>query len=309
MTVLLTASTGGHLAQLHRMRRHLPLDGADVVWLTFDTPQSRSLLAAEHVHFLHYTAPRDWRNVLRNTAQVPGLVRRHGVERAYSTGSGIALSVLPLASRMGVQCHYIESAARSTGPSVTGHALALVPGVRTYTQYDAWASPRWRKAVSVFDDFVPVAAPQQAPPVRRVVVMLGTIARYSFRGLVERLLEVLPADVEVLWQTGETDTTGLGVDGRAMLPHAELRAAIAQADVVVSHSGIGSALDVLEAGKVPLLVPRRPFRGEHVDDHQVLIARELHARGLAVHRELPELTWQDLRDVAGRTVSTAVLDA
>ena len=301
MTVLLAASTGGHLAQLHRLRRHLPLDGDQLLWVTFDTPQSRSLLAGEQVAFLRYTAPRDWRNVLRNTAQVPGLVRRHRVERAYSTGSAIALSVLPVASRMGVRCHYIESAARSTGPSFTGRVLSRVPGVHTYTQYDAWASRRWPKAVSVFDDFVAVrTAP--GPPVRRVVVMLGTIAGYSFRGLVERLLELLPPGVEVLWQTGETDTTGLGVDGRAMLPHAELLEAIARADVVVSHSGIGSALDVLAAGKVPVLVPRRSVRGEHVDDHQVLIAEELDARGLAVHRELPDLTWQDLCEVSGRRV-------
>jgi UDP-N-acetylglucosamine transferase subunit ALG13 len=89
-----------------------------------------------------------------------------------------------------------------------------------------------------------------------------------------------------------------------MLPHAELVDAIARADVVVSHSGIGSALDVLEAGKVPVLVPRRASRGEHVDDHQRLIARELHVRGLAVHRELDDVTWQDLCDVAGRSVDT-----
>lgn len=304
MTVLLTASTGGHLAQLHRLRRHLPLQGAEVLWVTFDTPQSRSLLEGERVHYLRYTAPRDWRGVLANSRQVPGLVRRHRVQRAYSTGSAIALSVLPVASRLGVRCHYIESAARSTGPSVTGRVLAAVPGVSTYTQYDAWASRRWTRSVSVFDDFGSTAVAGDEP-VRKVVVMLGTIGGYSFHALVRRLQQLLPPDVEVLWQTGETDTSGLGIDARPELPHRELMQAVRDADVVVCHSGIGSALDVLDAGKLPVMVPRRAARDEHVDDHQVLIAQELHQRGLALHRELDDLSWQDLRAVSGRTVRSA----
>lgn len=301
MTALLLASTGGHLAQLHQLRPRLVPPGEDVVWATFDTPQSRSLLKDELVEYVPYVAPRDWRKVAGNVTHARRILREHGVERLFTTGSGIALSFLPTARARGVDCHYIESAARSHGPSVTGRVAAVIPGVRTYTQYDSWASGRWRRSVSVFDDFVATQA-QDPAPVRRVVVTLGTIQGFGFRSLVERLLEILPSDAEVLWQTGDTDVSGLAIEARPSLPFAELAAAVRGADVVVAHAGVGSALDTLAQGKLPVLVPRRSFRGEHVDDHQIEIAGELSARGLALHRELDELTMDDLGRAAGSRV-------
>ncbi len=123
---------------------------------------------------------------------------------------------------------------------------------------------------------------------------LGTIEGYGFRALLERLLEVLPADCDVLWQTGDTDTTGLPLDAVPSLPYADLVRAIRRADAVVAQGGIGSALAALECGRRPVLVPRRTERGEHVDDHQQQIVHELSHRGLALAREVDDLTLADL---------------
>jgi UDP-N-acetylglucosamine transferase subunit ALG13 len=49
-----------------------------------------------------------------------------------------------------------------------------------------------------------------------------------------------------------------------------------------------------QAGKVPVLVPRRQHRNEHVDDHQTQIAAELARRGLAVSSEVDQLDLEDL---------------
>ena len=43
-----------------------------------------------------------------------------------------------------------------------------------------------------------------------------------------------------------------------------------------------------------MLVPRRAAYGEHVDDHQTGIARELGGRGLAVVRQADEISEDDL---------------
>jgi UDP-N-acetylglucosamine transferase subunit ALG13 len=122
---------------------------------------------------------------------------------------------------------------------------------------------------------------------------------YTFPRAVKRLAAVLPEivepDAEILWQVGPTDTSGLGIDARDVVPAHELAAAIAEADLVVAHAGIGSALTALEAGKLPVLLPRRYARGEHVDDHQVLIAEDLELRRLAVCRDVDELSADDLR--------------
>ncbi|GIL37161.1 hypothetical protein PDTK01_32360 [Phycicoccus sp. DTK01] len=121
---------------------------------------------------------------------------------------------------------------------------------------------------------------------------------YGFRRAVERLDALLPRvcapDVEVLWQTGATDVTGLGIAGRDRVPAPELRQAVREADLVVAHAGVGSALVALDAGRVPVLLPRRASHGEHVDDHQQLIGRHLDERGIALGREVADLDEHDL---------------
>jgi UDP-N-acetylglucosamine--N-acetylmuramyl-(pentapeptide) pyrophosphoryl-undecaprenol N-acetylglucosamine transferase len=300
---LLVASTGGHLAQLHRLWPRLEGVPQRAVWVTFDTPQSRSLLAGEEVHFVPLVRPRDLRNVLRNMRVARKLFRQHSVRAVVSTGSGIALSFLPLARASGIPTLYIDSAARSAGPSVTGRLLALVPGVRLLSQYPAWAGDHWGYSGSVFDEFEP-EPPTPAPRLRKIVVTLGTID-YPFERLVRRLVEILPADVEVFWQLGETRLAPPSGEVTGMAPADELRAEIAEADVVIAHAGVGSALGALESGRRPVLVPRRASFGEHVDDHQEQIAGELERRGLAVQAEADELSYVHLEAAAAGGVGRA----
>src|SRR4029078_6929114 len=142
---------------------------------------------------------------------------------------------------------------------------------------------RWNYRGSVFDSFTAEGQGDEAPEtLARVVVTLGRYRGCGFLRLVERLLEVLPPDAEVLWQTGDTDASGLGIDGHYAIPERELIDAMREADVVVAHAGVGTALAALEVGKCPVLVPRRLAHGEHVDDHQTQIAEALARRGRAV---------------------------
>ena len=304
MTTLLVASTGGHLKQLSQLRERLQGVPAEHRWATFDTPQSRSLLAGERVDFVPFVGGRDPLNVARNLAHARRILGEGDVEAIVSTGSAVALPFFALGRARRLSCHYIESAARGEGPSLTGRLISRVPGVHLYAQYRSWAEGRWAFRGSVFDAFEGVGGEaERAREVRRVVVTLGTYRGYGFELLVRRLLEVLPAGAEVLWQTGDTDVSGLGVQGRVAIPERELSAAMAEADVVVAHAGVGAALAAFEVGKCPLLVPRRASRDEHVDDHQIQIATELSGRGLAISVEAPELRPESLREAAARGVA------
>jgi UDP-N-acetylglucosamine--N-acetylmuramyl-(pentapeptide) pyrophosphoryl-undecaprenol N-acetylglucosamine transferase len=309
VSTLLVSSVGGHLAELHRLLPRLQGVERDRVWVTFDTPQSRSVLAGEEVHFVDYTGPRDYANVLRHTRIATRMFAgRHPFSSAISTGSGIALSFLPIAQMRGAQCHYIESATRSTGPSLTGRLLRRVPGISVYAQYRRWAHAPWSYSGSVFDNFSP-GPKQDASHIARAVVTLGTMEDYEFRALVERSLAILPSDAEVLWQVGCTDVSDLPIRSCRQLPAAELHAAIADADVVIAHAGCGSSIDALAAGKQPLLVPRRSAHGENVDDHHALIAKELNDRGLAIARSVERLTHEDVQRAACGSVRTATAAA
>jgi UDP-N-acetylglucosamine transferase subunit ALG13 len=294
MSTLLVSSVGGHLADLHRLLPRLQGVDEDRVWVTFDTPQSRSLLCNEEVIYVDYTGPRDVKNVLRHSLLARFLFRgRHPFSTVVSAGSGVALSFLPLGRMHGASCHYIECSARSVGPSMTGRLLSRVPGIHLYTQYRDWARPPWAFAGSVLDTFVSTSRSGDAT-IRRAVVTLGTMEDYEFRALVERALAVLPADAEVLWQVGCTDVSDLPIVAHRQLPTRELQEAIEAADVVIAHAGCGSSVSALEAGKTPVLVPRRRSHAENVDDHQLLIAEELSKRDLAVVRSVEDLTLEDL---------------
>ena len=158
---------------------------------------------------------------------------------------------------------------------MTGRLMGRIPGVCLYTQYPAWADKRWLYRGSVFDAFEPAASVHTTPShLNRVVVTLGTYRGYGFPRLIERLIEILPPETDVLWQTGDTDTSGFGFSGHYAIPEQDLIQAMREADVVISHAGVGTALAALEVGVCPLLVPWRLSLGEHVDDHQIQVARE-----------------------------------
>ena len=199
-------------------------------------------------------------------------------------------------------CHYIERRQRIAGPSLSARLVRPLPGVHLYTQHRRWARPPWVYRGSVLDGFV-AERREPAPAIRKVVVTVGATQSFGFRSLIERLTTILPSGADVLWQVGPTDVSGLDIDSHVDLPGDELMQAVAEADLVVAHAGVGSSLVALSAGRWPVLVPRRRGRNEHVDDHQVEIAADLAARGLALVREVDELSSEDLVLAASHRVA------
>lgn len=305
---LLVASTGGHLEELVRLAPRLEPAFDSVEWVTFDDAQSRSLLAGQRVHLVERIPPRGLREAAANIEPAFRIVRRGGFTDVVSTGSAIAVPFLSAARVAGVRAHFVESAARAEGPSMSGRLVSRLPGVLLYTQYRGWESPVWAYRGSVVDRFEvePHARPVHAPG--RVVVTLGTMRGYPFdRAVVaaERVLaEIGAPDREVLWQIG--DATAPVTHGRAhdMVPAADLNAAIDDADLVIAHAGVGSSMRILEAGISPVLLYRQAEHGEHVDDHQLMIAKELDVRSLAVARDPVNLVVPDVELAMTRTVHT-----
>jgi UDP-N-acetylglucosamine--N-acetylmuramyl-(pentapeptide) pyrophosphoryl-undecaprenol N-acetylglucosamine transferase len=311
MTTLFVATTGGHLTQLDSLASRIPLNGGEV-WVTHANEQSRSMLADRDVEFVPYVGVRNVPDVLRCIPNAHRLMQRRKVTRAISTGSGIALGYLPYLAARGVECHYIESATRVNGPSVTGRVLRWIPGVCTYTQYQSWADQQWGYAGSVFDGYESAAVTRKPDAVVRVVVTVGAATQYPFRRLFEHLVPLLAPEgelaqvtgmaVEVLWQTADTPVDDLPIHATPTLPAAELGAALARADLAISHAGTGSALAALNAGRYPILAIRDPARGEQVDDHQHQLATELAGRNLAMHRDAQSITVSDMVEALGLSV-------
>lgn len=301
-STLLICSGGGHLKQLFTLAPRLGIAPEQQLWATFENGLSTSLLADRRVLYVPFAAPRDAFAAARIARIVRRLLDTEDVEAVVSTGSSPAVAALPQAARRGISARYIESAARADGPSLSGRLVSRFRGVDTYTQYPAWAGERWRFGGAIFDAFAPGPV-QRERPIRRAVVSLGTQDGYRFDRLL-RVLVPLLADVEVLWQTGPEDVSVHGIEGRASVPHAELAQAVAEADVVIAHSGVGAAVTAIEAGKCPILVPRLARYKEHIDDHQTQIADELTRRGLAMRVEPEHLEMSVLEAAAARSAVT-----
>lgn len=299
---LLVCAGGGHLKQLFTLASRIGIAPEDQQWVTFDTGLSRGLLAGRKVVYARYTEPRDLRGAYANFEVAKKMLAETEYQSAISTGANLALSYLPIAARRGVSAHYIESAARADGPSVSGKLIALDKKVNTYTQYPAWSTDRWQYRGSIFDAYAPSTTSTNVR-VKKVVVTVGTTESYDFRRLFDKLVPLLDG-LDVLWQVGTTDVSDLPITAVEKLPHDELKNAIRDADLVITHSGTGSALTAMDFGKFPILVPRLKEFGEHIDDHQVQIAQELQRRDLAVMCQVGDLDWNVMNAAAARSVET-----
>ena len=85
------------------------------------------------------------------------------------------------------------------------------------------------------------------------------------------------------------------------LPFGTMVELMEQADIVVSHAGVGSIMCALQAGHVPVVFPRLKRYSETVDDHQVELATALSKRGTVMVATTAEELVQAVRSVPPRT--------
>ena len=91
---------------------------------------------------------------------------------------------------------------------------------------------------------------------------------------VDRLAVKLPQPVVVQFGSAE-NWEGINCEGVDFLGMHEFEKHAEESLVTIMHAGAGSIIHALQAGKVPVIVPRRFSNGEHVDDHQVEFCRQL----------------------------------
>jgi UDP-N-acetylglucosamine transferase subunit ALG13 len=279
---LVVASSGGHLNQAVKWMDRLRLDAASLV-VTFDLPQSRALLAHRSVMYVGYVRSRDWRAVISTARELWRLVPARRPEVIVTTGAALALSVWPVARRLGLRIHYIESVSRFAGPSLTGRIMRRLGGVQVWSQHD-YGRRGWPRVPSLLGLYATeeIEGADRADRPLRILVTLGTIRPYRFDRLVEEVLACLRPGDDVTWQLGCTSRTDL--PGRVVeaIPDDEMHRLLEESDVVIAHGGVGTALDALARGKSPVMFARRARDGEHVDDHQEQIVNHLAELGLAV---------------------------
>jgi UDP-N-acetylglucosamine transferase subunit ALG13 len=99
----------------------------------------------------------------------------------------------------------------------------------------------------------------------------------------DRMLEAvygLELDEDLVVQYGPSALRSEKAKEVAYLPFDETVDHIRRARAVVMHAGVGSVMVSLANGKKPIVMARLHELGEHVDDHQLELARRLSSAGL-----------------------------
>lgn len=300
--LLLAASTGGHLEQLVRLAPSLGASD-DSLWVTFDSPQSRSLLEGKQVLTVPYIAPRDFKRTIEAFQIVRNQLKTTGpdFDEAVSTGAALALAALPAAKVAGISTRYIESVSRTDGPSLSGRVLHALRFSALEAQHAGWATGRWKHRPSVMSTYRAVKRTQIAGN-PKIFVTLGTIKPYRFDSAVDAVLRTGLANDETVWQLGSTTREGLPGSIYETVENDHFETLVKDADVVITHSGVGSILKILGLGKYPIVLPRVKSRGEHVDDHQMQIANLVSQSAISNAVDPLKLTRDDVLDASSRRV-------
>ncbi|MEU0488082.1 glycosyltransferase [Nocardiopsis sp. NPDC006139] len=112
-----------------------------------------------------------------------------------------------------------------------------------------------------------------------IVVSVGT-DHHAFDRLVRWIDDYARThrDLRILVQHGHS-AQPLAASGTPFLPGDDLGELMRAARVVVTHGGPGTIVQARRAGHLPVVVPRDPELGEHVDDHQLLFVSRLEEAG------------------------------
>ena len=116
--IVLVGSSGGHLAQLLRLRPWW--EPHERLWITFPTQDSKSLLVGESVIWAHHPTTRNLPNAVRNLALAWKTLRRHRPHIVVSAGAGVAFPFFLVARLLGARTVYVEVYDRIDLPTMTG---------------------------------------------------------------------------------------------------------------------------------------------------------------------------------------------
>lgn len=112
-----------------------------------------------------------------------------------------------------------------------------------------------------------------------IFVTVGT-HNQDFKRLVKKIDEIaLRIGEEVLVQRGHTKYVPKNTKHFDFASREEMEKLNREADIIVTHAGAGSIIFALRNQKSTIVVPRLKKFGEHIDDHQLELTRELEEKG------------------------------
>ncbi len=122
--VMLVCSSGGHLAQLLKLRGWW--SHHDRTWVCFDTPDALGALEGERLVRCHFPTTRNIPNLVRNMFLALGTLRAERPDVIVSDGAGVAVPFFWLGRLFGARTVYLEVYDRIDSATMTGRLVGPV---------------------------------------------------------------------------------------------------------------------------------------------------------------------------------------
>ena len=113
------------------------------------------------------------------------------------------------------------------------------------------------------------------------LVILGTQDK-EFTRLLKMVEDMIKEDLlkgEVIVQAGQTKYDSKYMEILDLIQNDKFNKLIKEADLVITHGGVGSIISALKENKKVIAVPRLSKYKEHVNDHQLEIVEEFSKLG------------------------------
>jgi UDP-N-acetylglucosamine--N-acetylmuramyl-(pentapeptide) pyrophosphoryl-undecaprenol N-acetylglucosamine transferase len=280
---VLAGSPGGHLDLLAVVGPQLD---APRVWVTSPGPQADDLeRRGERVERLPEYGRSPVR-VLPNLRTAIRVLRRVRPAVVVASGASLVVPFCVLARLTGARIVFIETTARVGDASMSGRVIGRLASAILV---------QWAETAERYGDAV-LCRPALWEEIDRgertgegTFVAVGT-RREPFDRLLETVDDAVGAGLlpgPVIAQSGHSTYAPRHFEPVPWLTPDQVEDAARHARYVVCHSGSGIIGAALRNGHRPLVLPRLRCNGEHVDDHQLQIARKLAEMGLAVALDGP----------------------
>lgn len=114
-----------------------------------------------------------------------------------------------------------------------------------------------------------------------ILVLLGT-QNNSFHRLLEEVQKCIDKGTikdKVVVQAGSTKFESDDMEIFNLIEQNKFNELIEQANIIITHGGVGSIVTAVKLGKKVIAVPRLRKYGEHVNDHQIQIVETFSKQG------------------------------
>ena len=114
-----------------------------------------------------------------------------------------------------------------------------------------------------------------------IFVTIGNDGRH-FERLLDRIGELIKEDFDDIFVQFGNSRNSLKTSNKvkAFYNRDEFSSLLKDSDLIFTHAGAGTLLQIAQLGKFPLVVPRLKKYKEHINNHQVDIASEFEKKGL-----------------------------